>query len=235
MNDPTLKGNGQEPQALPNPFETVGLTEINPDCDALMSAFSSETRGFDSGLPRHSPNFPAIYPVVYHNIAQDIPARHSLSIRLSFFAARSFSLSLILNFICALFSSSIQSSTVERWREIILSGFLVLVGPVLIFRCQYFPLYFSVRDERPSSSLVPMQFFVIFCFLFVLMGVPGSGIAGIWYVVVALRFGTFSNKVLSILFAAWSFVNVITEVIVLLAVVSLSGAPIRVPNPADIA
>jgi hypothetical protein len=231
---PSLDLDNQQSETLPNPFEPTPMADIAPDDDSLLAALSQEIAGEGSTLRRCRPNFPSLCPVVYHNITQEIPARHSFTVRLSFFAARSVSVSLFVNFMCSMLSGSMKSSTIEWWREVVLSAFAVLVCPVALFHVQYFPLYFSVRDEQPNGSLIPLQFFVIFSLFFFFVGVPGSGVIGAGYSIVAFRYGTFWNQFCSVVITLWHIVNVILEILVLLMMNALSHGPIHIANPADI-
>jgi hypothetical protein len=231
---PSLDRDAQQLETLPNPFEATPMADIAPDEDSLLAALSQEIAGEGATLRRRRPNFPSLCPVVYHNITQDIPARHSFPVRLSFFAARSVSVSLFVNFICSMLSGSIKSPTIECWREVVLSAFAVVVCPVALFHVQYFPLYFSVRDEQPNDSQILLQFFVIFCLFFLVIGVPGSGVIGAGYSIVAFRYGTFRNQFCSVVITLWHTVNVILEIIVLMMMNTLSRGPIHIANPADI-
>jgi hypothetical protein len=231
---PSLNLGAQQPETLPNPFEATPMADIAPNDDSLLAALSQQIAADGSILRRRRPNFPSLCPVVYHNITQEISARHSFPVHLSLFAARSVSVSLFVNFMCSMQSGSIKSSTIECWREVVLSAFAVLVCPIALFHVQYFPLYFSVRDEQPKGSLIPLQFFVIFCLFFLVVGVPGSGIIGAGYSIVAFRYGTFWNQLYSVVITLWHIVNVILEIIVLLTMNALSQGPIHIANPADI-
>jgi hypothetical protein len=187
------------------------------DDPPLLEALSQEISG--PGFSAHRPNFPVCCPVVYHNIAKEIPQKYGPVIRISFVAARSFFWSLIATLIVQLFSHRIASPLVPRWREIVMSVFSVLVLPAALLHSQYYPLYCALRDEYLRRGLVLLQFVVIFVHFFALIGVPGSGFVGALYAIVAFRCGDTLTKALSVAVTVWHLVNLVLQVVVLALVI----------------
>jgi hypothetical protein len=184
------------------------------------------------GLP---PNFPSFFPLVYHNINQEIPQKYSNLVRLSLAAAKSFFYSTFCTVLAQFFSDQIDSDLIFRWREMVLSTFVLLLCPLSLLYGQYWPLYRSIRDETIGRSLVPFQVVCVFVMAFVLAGVPGSGMIGVGYAIVAFRSGETVNKVAATVLTFWQFANTILQLIVLFLVLPLGSGGGEMAGQADIA
>ncbi|KAK8896460.1 hypothetical protein M9Y10_014360 [Tritrichomonas musculus] len=183
------------------------------------------SNGFDVSLSnskRRSPNFPPFFPIVYHSIGLEIPNKYSFIIRMCYYCALSFSYVLIFSFFAQMFSDEIDSLLIIRWRELILSFFILLICPISLFYGQYFPLYYAIRDEKQNFSLIPFQFFTIFFFFFFFIGIPGSGTIGIWYFIICSRYGSVITKIISMIVTIWHFLNLMIEVIILFMIAPLN-------------
>jgi hypothetical protein len=220
------------PAALPNPFETQPIPIDSIDEPPLMEALSQEIAA--AGFARHPPNFPFCCPVVYHSISKEIPQKQAGFVRLCLTSAVSFCGALIVNVIAQFFSGRIESSLVPMWREIVMSVFALLVYPAVLLHAQYFKLYLAVRDDQPEQGIVLAQFVVIFVHFFVVIGVPGSGLIGVGYLVVAIRCGDGVTKGLAGVMTVWHFVNLCLQVSVLVGLVRLRRHGGRRGNPSDL-
>jgi hypothetical protein len=197
---------------LPNPFELSSVHGI-PDNPPILEALSQEISG--PGFTAHRPNFPVCCPVVYHNIAKEIPQKYGPVIRISFVAARSFFWVLLATPMVQLFAHRIDSPLVPQWREMVMSVFLLLLLPAALLHSQYYPLYCALRDEYLRRGLVLLQFVVLFVHFFALIGVPGSGFVGVGYAIVAFRCGDAVTKALSVTVTVWHLVNLVLQIVVL--------------------
>lgn len=210
---------------LPNPFESgdVLLPDIADDSALLASLSEAIT---ESEQPKH-PNFPACFPIVYHSIAQEIPPRYASVVSFCLFGLRSFGFTLILTIIAQLFSDRIDSIYIFQWRELILSVFIFIVCWSALAYGQYFPVYVCARDEARSTSLVPFQFFTIFVMLFMLLGIPGTGMIGIWYTIIAFQAGQQINRVFAVAITITHIVNIIVQVVLVILFAQFSRLPRR--------
>lgn len=198
--------------SLPNPFDASSTlhTEAanvldNPLHDSMPIPDTTAKKA----------NFPALFPVVYHSIGLEIPQKYSFICRMCFNETRSFLFVMIVSFFAECFSGQIDSYLIVKWREIVLSLFLLLICPAALVYGQYYPLYCAIRDEKPNSSLIPFQFFTIFVFFFILIGIPGTGLIGIGYMIVCYRCGQLVNQILATLITVWHFLNFVIQFILL--------------------
>lgn len=219
----------EERQALPNPFESNSAmsTEVDPIVESISESISE-------GPPAKPPNFPAIMPIVYHSVGLEIPQKYSYIVRFAYIGVKSFFWCLLLSVIAEVFSDKIRSVYIYRWRELILSAFILLICPIGLLYGQYFPLYCSIRDEKRSRALVPFQMFTIFVMVFMLLGIPGTGIVGIGYTVVAFQCGTIVNKIFGVICSLWHLVNVVMQAVLLVLIGPFANLPRRIANPVDL-
>ena len=80
---------------LPNPFDmSIDPVVFNSDLvNEDISAHISEIK------QNRNPNFPFFFPIVYHNIAHDIPKRYSYAVKFCLFSFFSFFFNMLLMFI----------------------------------------------------------------------------------------------------------------------------------------
>lgn len=196
----------EDKSLLPNPFGT----QIQPmiPSEGLLSGQSEYSA-------KKEKNFPFFFPIIYHNITMEIPQNSSSSVRFCLFSFYSFTLYLVFNFMSNLFSGNINSYLIIRWREILLDSIILVLFPIVLFYCQYYPFYCSAKDNAKNPKLIHMQFVVIFCFFLFFVGIPGTGLIGLGYAFVAFRYGAFINKILSFVMTTWGIVNVAFQVKVL--------------------
>ena len=234
-NDSTLI---EQKTTLPNPFDafldknngypafsnhnSMTLPKIAAFKDTSNDYIRSDSDIYLSNSRRKTPNFPPFLPMVYHSIGLEIPHKYSFIIRMCYYCALSFSYVLIFSFFAQLFSNQIDNLLIIRWRELILSFFILLVCPASLFYGQYFPLYHAIRDEKPNISLIPFQFFTILFFFFIFLGIPGSGSIGIWYFVICHQSGSIFTEILSFIITVWHFFNLVAEVIILFMIAPLN-------------
>ncbi|KAK8870455.1 hypothetical protein M9Y10_008337 [Tritrichomonas musculus] len=209
--------------ALPNPFDSTPEYRTNEVPGIL------DNQNFNDSMPvsdttAKKPNFPSIFPVVYHNIGLEIPQKYSFICRLCLYEARSFFFVLLFSFIAGCFSGSIDSYLIVKWREVVLSLFILIICPIALLYGQYYPLYCAIREERPNSSLVPFQFFTIFVFFFILIGIPGTGLIGIGYLIVCFRQGKLVNQIFSTLITIWHFLNFVIQFILLFLISPINAS-----------
>ncbi|OHT04957.1 hypothetical protein TRFO_27465 [Tritrichomonas foetus] len=208
--------------ALPNPFDsTPDYVQQN---DSLF-----ETNNISESLPitdttGKKPNFPSVFPIVYHSINLEIPQKYSFITRLCYNETSSFFLVTLLTLIAECFSGQIESSMIVMWREIVLSLFILIICPAALVYGQYYPLYCAIRDERPNPTLIPFQFFTIFIFFFILVGIPGTGIIGIGYLIVCYRCGQLINKIFATLITIWHFFNFVIQFMLLFLISPINSA-----------
>lgn len=229
----------EQKTTLPNPFDTFSdnRNNIHPmlsdrNCLSVpkIATFkdnSNDYIGNDSDVylsnsRRKNPNFPPFFPMVYHSIGLEIPHKYSFIIRICYYCALSFSYVLMLTFFAELFSNHIDNLLIVRWRELILSFFILLVCPASLFYAQYFPLYHAIRDEKQNFSLIPFQFFTILFFFFIFLGIPGTGMIGICYFLICHKCGSIFTEILSFIITAWHFFNLVVEIIILFMIVPLN-------------
>jgi hypothetical protein len=67
-----------------------------------------------------------------------------------------------------------------------------------------------------------------------LIGIPGTGLIGIGYTIVAYRYGQVLNKIGATILTFWQFANVILQVIVLFLLLPLENPSGHALNPSDI-
>jgi hypothetical protein len=214
-------------QPLPNPFD------MSP-CAADFSLPSLD-QGADepaAHFPR-APNFPPLCPVFHHDIGGDIPPNLSLLVRMMFLGALSVSLSLVFCVLVAFFSASIATSphigSLHAGKEVFLSLVHVAFGPPTVFFVQYVPFYRAARDGVHSHTAHTVQVFVVAAVAVFFIGVPGTGMVGVVYVVAAFRDGEAANQALAGIATIWHAVNLVVEVLILLLL------PKRVGSEPDIA
>jgi hypothetical protein len=201
-------------QRLPNPF----------DVSACANDFSQPSleHGVDepaAHFPR-APNFPPLCPVIRRDIGGDIPPDHSLLVRMMFFAATSVALSMVFCVLVAFFSASLATSPHIGSLHAGKKGFLSLVhaafGRPAIFYVQYVPFYRAARDGAQSRAALIVQIFVVAAVAVFFIGVPGTGMVGIIYVVAAFSDGQATNQILAGAATIWHAVNLVVEVFILL-------------------
>lgn len=212
--------------ALPNPFKSASA-EITPLIESISETISD-------GDPAKAPNFPPCMPIVYHSVGLEIPQKYSYIVRFALIGVKSFFWTALCSVIAQVFSDRIKSVYIFRWREIILSVFVLLICPIALLYGQYFPLYRSIRDERRDRSLIPFQMFTIFVMLFMLLGIPGTGVVGVGYTVVAFQCGDLVNKIFGVVLSVWHLVNVAIQVVLILLIGPFANLPRRMANPADL-
>lgn len=217
--------------ALPNPFEAPqklsDFNEAHPLIESISEAIAK-------GEPAKEPNFPSFFPVVYHNL-NEIPKRYTGVLSLCLFGCKSFFWVLLTTVFAQIFSNRINSVLIFRWREMILSVFMLIICPLALLYAQYYPLYVSIRDEKMKHSLVPFQFFTIFVMVFMGLGLPGSGMIGLWYTIITFHEGAGVNQLFSTLITLWHLANVVIQIIIVVLISPFMSAPRRVANPVDLA
>ena len=205
--------NIEEKALLPNPFDS----KIDP----MVPHESLIHEDTTCQQTNQKPNFPFFFPIIYHNIKNDIPQKYSNAVRFGYYGFCSFSLNLLISFLSQCFSGFIQSYLIVPWREIIMSLFTLLIAPLTLFYCQYYPIYISARDNERNTALVPIQFFVIFILFFLFIGVPGTGVIGIGYTIISFKYGGLVNKILSFVSTTWGFVNIVLQVKILFLILPI--------------
>jgi hypothetical protein len=199
---------------LPNPFD------VSPSANDF--SLPSLEHGVDEPaayFPK-APNFPPLCPVFRHDIAGDIPPNHSLIVRMMFLAAMSVALSLAFCVLVAFFSSSFATSphigSMHAGKEVFLALVHAAFGTPVIFHVQYLPFYRATRDGAQSRTAYTVQVFVVGAVTVFFIGVPGTGMVGIVYVVAAFRDGGVANQVLAGVATIWHAVNLVVEILILL-------------------
>lgn len=218
---------------LPNPFDTaknVSSVHDSTDLEGLVREFDSGQTGNEQ-----PPNFPPFYPLVYHNIGQEIPQKYVYIVRINLITAYSFTASMIFNFLGSFFSTQMESPYFSSaFREIFLAFINLIILPISLFYVQYYPFYKAVRDEGQNRAIVPVQIMVIIIFGLLLIGFPGTGNAGIIYATEAFNYGGYGTKFFSVVMVIWHFVDFVGEIaVLLLSMNSLEGKG-RIANPSDI-
>ena len=210
----------EQKMSLPNPFDnTPDFTNQN---DRILLDNINESMPLTDTSSK-KPNFPSFYPIVYHSIGLEIPQKYSFITRLCYNGMRSFTMALALSVIAEFFSGSIDSLMIVMWREIVLSLFIFFICPAALCYGQYYPLYCAIRDEKPNPTLTPFQFFTIFVFFFLLIGIPGTGIIGIGYLIVSFRCGSLVNKIFSIIITIWHLFNFIIQFMLLFLITPINS------------
>lgn len=213
------------PETLPNPFEDQNTLIADQNDASPLLASLTETIADQSDMRR--PNFPMCFPIVYHNISQEIQPRYQSLVRFSLFACRSFGLVLFLTLVAQVFSDQIDSVYIFRWRELILSVFIFILCWSALAYGQYFPLYVCARDEKRNIGLIPFQFFTIFVMIFMFLGIPGTGMIGVWYTILSFQRGAVVNRLFAVTITALHVVNIIMQIALLILFGQLAKLPQR--------
>ena len=166
-------------QLLPNPFDHV--EEITATDDIRLTDMEKIKREIinENEETSNEPNFPFFYPIVYHNISNDIPPFYSKIVSMAYLVSISFTFSLIVQFLGTFFSKNIKNTSYGS--SIVASLVQIIILPILLFYLQYFPFYKSIKYQKRSSSTLKVQLFVIFIFLLEFIGIPSTGSIGIVY------------------------------------------------------
>lgn len=213
---------------LPNPFDT-SFNKPNSKFPEILAAnefLISDSTEFEvsySHIKSQTPNFPLFFPIVYHSIGIEIPQKYSFITRMCYCVALSFSYVLLFSFFMQMFSKNIESYLIIPWRELILSSFILMVCPAALFYSQYFPLYYSIRDQKPNPSLIPFQFCIIFFMIFFAAGIPGSGVIGLGYAIICYNQSNIIQQVISLIITGWHFLNLIFEIIIFFLIIPINS------------
>ena len=149
----------EDKSLLPNPFDTK-IHPMIPNEGILQEKTEYSTD--------KKKNFPFFFPVFYHNISLEIPQNSSSGVRFCLFSFYSFVLYLLCSLITNIFSGKIDSYIIIQWREILLDSVMLILLPIILMYCQYYPIYCSAKDNAKNQKLIHLQFVVIFCFFFFL-------------------------------------------------------------------
>ena len=210
---PDQKQNSKE--TLPNPFDLSGLDNLQ---DSLVLEGLEREMNHNSENINRNPNFPPFLPVIDVNIASDIPSRKQLQIYMMFASAISFSLSLIFSILVSLFSSSLSENSslasMHWWKELIMSIFHAAVFPAALFYVQFWPWYKAIRDESGYQSMATIQIFVIVVHAIFVLGLPGTGMIGVVYLVAAFSSGGTVLTALSAVVSIWHALNLVLQFVI---------------------
>ena len=202
-----------EINTLPNPFDIKNNNYLN--INENINIMEDIDREIDDGPFLKNPNFPFFFPLIYHNINLEIKEKYSSIVRICYYSDLSIFWNLFFSFITTLFSFQINQNYISIIQEIILSLFFLIILPSLIFYIQYYPVYCSFKDELPFKGLFIIQIYIIFIYLFILIGFCGTGIIGILSTIRSLKYGKFINQFLSIIITIWHIFNLMTQFILI--------------------
>ncbi|KAL6040711.1 hypothetical protein QOT17_025269 [Balamuthia mandrillaris] len=124
-------------------------------------------------------NWPPCQPVIYHNIAEDIPALHAARIvRTAYFVWYSIFIVLVWNLVAL--GAAVHEDG-DRFSDVIQSIVYLLALPPLLF-ANYRFLYQGARKSRKAMYFIywVFQWFFMLAFAFFAVGMKGSGAAGVW-------------------------------------------------------
>lgn len=220
-----------ENDSLPNPFAAPqSQTTESLDLEGLERETDRTTK--------HLLNFPSFYPVAYHNVTAQIPQNYWPYFKLMYNAAVSFTYACIFQVIVSFFTFTIKSNSPlseAPFKDVFMSIVLAIFLPALLFSNQYYPYYCSIRDERADFKLSLIQTFILIGFVVLLIGVPGSGAIGIWWVIIAINSNSILAAVLGVILIIWQLCNFALQIMCLVlhreSEFRYNG---RITNPADV-
>lgn len=218
-----------ENETLPNPFAASQQQTVE----------SSDLEGLERESVTnnaHIPNFPSFYPVVYVDLNAEIPHNFWSFFKLMYVSALSFTGACIFQIFVQFFGFAIN----YHWfkcpiKDVFMSLVLAVFLPILLFSNQYYSFYCSIRDENPNFRFGLLQTFVIAALLIIIIGIPGSGCVGIWWLDIAANYGSAASVLFGVLVTIWHIINLILQFVVLIIHrthdFSYNG---RISNPADV-
>ena len=138
--------------------------------------------GIDEDL---KPNWPPCCPIIYHDIAGDIPIEAATAVKVALIGQLVWAIALLANML-ACFGVSGMSDGYDTATYIVFGILYFVLGIPLAFRVNYMKFYqqCKVQDLTLCYFLLQLIFFGIQ--VFAAVSVPGSGLAGFLFAIDAL-------------------------------------------------
>ena len=114
-----------------------------------------------------------------------------------------------------------------------MSIIMLLACPILMFYCQYWPIYTAARDETSNHGIIISQNAVLIAMGIMLLGIPGTGMIGIGYTILCWNSGQLSNVIIACVFTGWHSMNIILESFLIQFLDSIAQPRGRLVNPVD--
>ena len=147
-------------------------------------------------------NFPPFCPVVHHNIIEDIPIVAQWTIKIAFIAQFIWILQLLLNFIAACSTGSMNSYSVAM--NAVFSLAIMILGVPCGFKLNYMKHYTNASKDGMSVSNLILQVLFIAVNIYALIGLKNQGVMGVLTTIDALAGGNgFSRIMIPIAAAFW--------------------------------
>jgi hypothetical protein len=129
----------------------------------------------------NAPNFPPFYPVMYHNIAEEIPIAMQWFLKIALIAIAILIVNAVLNLISAFTSKSFKedSKTSEVAQNVIFGAIIgILTGP-LAFRVTYMREYRQFKGGDITLWTLALQALLFAWVAFCSVGIYGVGTVGV--------------------------------------------------------
>jgi hypothetical protein len=127
------------------------------------------------------PNFPPFYPMLYHNITEEIPISMQWFLRIALAAICALLITAILNLISAFTSKSFKTdgTTSEAAENVIFAVIIGLLTAPLAFRVTYVREYREFKASDISLVTIALQALLFAWVTFCAVGVHGAGAVGV--------------------------------------------------------
>ncbi|OHT16093.1 secretory carrier membrane protein [Tritrichomonas foetus] len=176
------------------------MSETTAERFARLQAKEQELRDREKALKKQdvfieedkSNNFPPFFPLVHHDIVNDIPLSSQWTIKIAFLAQFFWAAQLLINFVAACTTGTIHlgSGKYSLGTNIVFSIIIMILGVPCAFKLNYMKLYSQAKKNAIKGTFFILQGLFIAVNVYGFVGLKNNGVMGVITTIDALAAST---------------------------------------------
>ncbi|KAH0786848.1 scamp-domain-containing protein [Histomonas meleagridis] len=155
-------------------------------------------------------NFPSFYPVMYHDISEEIPIISQWVVRIAYYKIYALFVTVIVNLIACCVSGKIKvggaGARYNTGTNVVFGVIIGVLAVPLAFKINYHKLYNHCKENNIGLGWFALQGLYIFCYGYAAVGLKNTGLMGIITMIdaIAAGEGTFTKIICALSGIMWT-------------------------------